>query len=400
MDTSTGPVVPNHVPPHLVYDFHLFGDPRYIADPYSRTLEVLKEAPPIFWSPRGHCWYATKYSTIVDITKQFETFSNELIPGMPADYPYQPAPQGMDPPNHTLFAAPLKAAFSPQSMAKLETQIRALASECIEPLVSQGRCEFMTTVAEPLPILIFLAIMGLPRERFAEFRRIAVWYLGSPTDEVMAGRVIKVDEMLMEFIEERRKRPQDDLISKLWNCEFDGRPITLNEMRRYALMLFSAGLDSVTNGLGHSMRHLARHPDLQTRLRENPKQIYAATEELLRRYGVTTPPRRLTRDIEFEGVTMRQNDIIKLWVIAGNLDPTAFSEPTKVVPNREGRTHLTFGFGIHRCIGAHLARIELHVLYEEWLKRIPLMQVDPDRQMTFDPGHVLRITQLPLKWAS
>jgi cytochrome P450 len=386
--------VPDHVPAHLVYDFHIFGDDRYAADPQARLRELLRDAPPVFWSPRGGAWYVIGYSALVEAFKQIDVFSSVHFPGVPDEFVYMPWPLMLDPPRHTAYAAPLKAAFSPQSMAKLEAPIRKLAVELIDKIVPQGRCDFMDAVAEPLPILMFLSIMGLPLERFAEFRKLAVEYLGAPD---APGKVQEVDELMCEFIEERRKRPQEDLLSRLWSLEIDGKPISTNDMRRYALMLFSAGLDSVTNGMGHSMHHLASHPELQRQLREQPEDIFAATEELLRRYGVTTPPRRIAKDCEFHGAPLKEGDRAELFVIAGNLDAEAFAEPTEVTMRR-GRTHLTFGFGVHRCIGAHLARIELHILYEEWLRRLPQVRLDPAARVAFDPGHVLRITKLPLVW--
>jgi cytochrome P450 len=386
--------VPDHVPPHLVYDFHFFGDAKYASEPQTRIQEILRDAPPVFWSPRGGCWYVARYGALVEAFKAVEVFSNVSYPGVPDDFVYMPYPLMTDPPKHAIYAAPLKAAFSPQSMAKLEGPIRKLAVELIDGVVEEGRCEFIDAIAEPLPIMIFLSIMGLPLERFAEFRKLAVEYLGAP---FTPGKVQEVDALLCEFIEERRKRPREDLLSRLWSVELNGKPITMVDMRRYALMLFAAGLDSVTNGMGHSMHHLATDRGLQQQLRQNPGEIFAATEELLRRYGVTTPPRRILVDTEFHGAPLKADDRAELFVIAGNLDAEAFEDPAEVKLRRD-RTHLTFGFGVHRCIGAHLARIELHILYEEWLKRLPEVCLDPRGQVTFDPGHVMRITNLPLVW--
>jgi cytochrome P450 len=400
MEAAAGvPQVPAHVPAHLVYDFHIFGDERYKADPYAHVRRMLDEAPPVFWSPRGECWYVINYAALVEAFKRVDVFSNVLTPGLPDDFVYLPYPLSLDPPDHATYAAPLKAAFSPQSMTKLEGSIRDLAVELIDKVVPDGGCEFMDAVAEPLPIRIFLAIMGVPAERFAEFRTLFVAYLGAPDQMSMFAEVVKVDALLGDFIEERRRRPKDDLISRLWTLEINGKPIGVNDMRRYALMLFSAGLDSVTNGMGHAMHHLARDPALQRRLREHPDEIYAGTEELLRCHGVTTPPRRVAVDTEFHGAPLKAGDKVEMLVIAGNLDGGAFDQPADYRLGRN-HTHLTFGFGIHRCIGAHLARIELHVLYQEWLKRIPEMRLDPDRRCAFDPGHVLRITRLPLVWGA
>jgi len=389
--------IPDHVPGHLVRDFHVFGDAKYIADPDARVTELRRDYPPVFWSERGGCWYVTGYEPLVEAFKDDKVFSNELAPGLPDDYVYIPYPLSLDQPKHTAYSVPLKAAFSPQSMAKLEPQIRKLAADLIDHIAPAGECEFMDAVAEPLPILMFLSIMGLPLERFSEFRTLAVEYLGTPDPAIKFEKIQIIDTLMLEYIDARRAVPQDDILSYLWSLEIDGKPITRDDMRRYGFMLFSAGLDSVTNGMGHSMHFLAQRPDLQERLKSHPEDINATTEELLRRHGVTTPPRRVARDIEFYGAPLKTGDWVELFVIAGNLDEKAFDRPAEFEMKRD-RTHLTFGYGIHRCTGAHLARIELHILYQEWLKRIPSFRLDPSKPVIYDPGHILRITNLPLIW--
>jgi cytochrome P450 len=391
--------VPEHIPKNLVYDFHIFGDDKYIADPYARAQELLREAPPVFWSTRGNCWYVASYQALTDAFRRPDLFSNVLMPHVPDDYAYTPIPLSVDPPRHAIYATPLKEFFSPRSVMKLEAQMRELAQDLIANIASKGECEFIEAIAEPYPILIFFQILGVPKERFSEFRRVAVEYLNEADMKIRFQKMTQADVLMSEFIEARRKQPQDDLISHLWTLQIDGKPITLVDMRRYAMMLFTAGLDSVTNGMGHSMSYFARHPQLQAWMRENPKELSAACEELLRRHGVTTPPRRIAKDEEFYGAPLRAGDFVEMYVISGNLDDRTFAKPTEFQVKRSS-THLTFGYGIHRCIGAHLARLEVRTLFEEWMRRIPEVHVLADRTIAYDPGHVLRIARLPLGWDS
>jgi cytochrome P450 len=388
--------VPEHIPGSLVYDFHIFGDARLIADPYKRAEELLREAPPVFWSPRGKCWYVAGHEALVDAFKEPEVFSNVLFPQVPDDYVYSPYPLQTDPPKHQKYAAPLKAVFSPRSVAKLEGRMRELARELIDDIADKGACDFIPMIAEPYPILIFLGILGVQPERFHEFRQVAVEYLNEQDQKVRFARMQQADALMSEYIEERRKRPQDDLISHLWTLDIDGEPITLVDMRRYAMMLFTAGLDSVTNGLGHAMNYFARHPELQSALRANRVDLNAACEELLRLHGVTTPPRRVARNVEFYGAPMREGDFVEMYVIAGNRSDTAFAQPSEFHMQRD-TTHLTFGYGVHRCIGAHLARVEIQAFFDEWLNRMPEVTVG-GKGATYDPGHVLRMATLPLVW--
>jgi cytochrome P450 len=150
--------------------------------------------------------------------------------------------------------------------------------------------------------------------------------------------------------------------------------------------------------MGHITHHLARHPDLQKALRGHPEDIGAGVEELLRRHGVTTPPRRVAKDVEFYGAPMKQNDFVQLYVTAGNFSADVFPEPEQVRLQRD-TTHLTFGYGVHRCIGAHLARVEMQTFYDEWFKRIPEFGVGPGGAV-YDPGHILRVASLPLTWSN
>lgn len=394
--TSSASQVPDRIPPSLAYDFYLFGDERLKADPYGRAQEVLREAPPVFWSTRGNCWFVTRYDALVDAFKDPETFSNVLFPETPDDYVYSPYPLQTDPPRHKKYADPLKAVFSARRVAMMENTMRELAVELIDSVARQGQCDFVPAIAEPYPILIFLGILGVEKERFGEFRQVAVEYLNEPDQKVRFGKMQQADQLMSEYIEDRRKRPGDDLISHLWSLDIDGEPISLVDMRRYGMMLFTAGLDSVTNGLAHTINYLGEHPELQASLRAHPEDISAGVEELLRRHGVTTPPRRVAKDVEFHGAPMKAGDFVQMYVIAGNLTESVFPDPAGIHLQRES-THLTFGYGIHRCIGAHLARVEMQTFYQEWLRRIPNFEVQPGG-VAYDPGHVLRVAKLRLAW--
>jgi cytochrome P450 len=148
--------------------------------------------------------------------------------------------------------------------------------------------------------------------------------------------------------------------------------------------------------MGHITHYLAQHPEMQASLLERPEDIGAGIEELLRRHGVTTPPRRVARDVEFFGAPLKENDFVQLYVTAGNFTESVFPEPAEIKLQRDS-THLTFGYGVHRCIGAHLARVEMQTFYQEWLRRIPPFSLGPGGAV-YDPGHILRVAALPLTW--
>ena len=169
-------------------------------------------------------------------------------------------------------------------------------------------------------------------------------------------------------------------------------------MEDYCGLLFLAGLDTVINAMAHGIRHFAAHPELQAELRANPDRIVDATEELLRRYTITAPIRRAKQDIEVAGRLVKQDELIVTYLAAADLDPREFPEPGRFDLGRENKNHLIFGAGPHRCLGSHLARIELQALYQIVLASLPEFRLDPDKRPVFHAGNMLAVSSLPLRW--
>jgi len=403
---------PAHIPDALVYDFDMFLDPAYLADPHKRVLELGELAPPIFWTPRngGH-WVLQGHAANFEAARDTESFSSEIMPHemiekilsqLPPDMPHIPRayPINLDPPLHAKYRMPLQRVFSPKTINALSGSIRELAAELIEAIAGEGRCEFMTAVAEPLPVQVFLKMLGLPLERLPEYRELVRDHLGQAHGDAASAikNLQKVAAAMRDTILERREQPRDDIISMLWEVEIDGRPTTLEDQENYGVLLFIAGLDTVMQGIGHGVRHLALNPALQDELRANPALVPDATEELLRRYTFTVPPRRVNRDLVFQDVVMKKDERAMLFLPGADLDPREFADPARFDLGREGKPHIAFNAGIHRCLGSHLARVELNILYEELLKRIPRFRLDPARPTTFKGGHVIGVEELHLLW--
>jgi cytochrome P450 len=406
--------VPAHVPSGSVYDFDMFLDPGLLADPHERVREMLRDAPPVFWTTRngGH-WMVIGHRENYDASRDTEIFSSELMTqaqlaaimgSMPADIanmPHipQPTPINLDPPAHTKFRQPLQAAFSPRAMMARKEDVRSLANALIDAVIGQGHCDFITDIAEPLPVQVFLKMMGLPLERAAEFRELVHYFLAPMSGMAEAAmRMRHVADAMTAEIEARRHDPKDDLISLLWKAQVDGKPMTFETMEDFAVLLFIAGLDTVINGMGFGIRHLAMNPDFQNELRANPKQITEAAEELLRRYTFTVPTRRVAKDTEFAGLKMKEDDRVMLYLPAADLDPREFSNPEHFDMNREVKVHIAFGAGPHRCLGSHLARIELQVIYEQMLARLPTFHLDEVSPVRFHAGNIIAIDSLKLRW--
>ncbi len=405
---------PDHVAAASVYDFDMYFEPRYLSDPFGRAAEVLAEAPCPFWTPRnrGH-WIITRYEAVARASKDWEHFSSALEPesvtaamqaSLPPDTPPLPQaiPACVDPPQHTAYRAPLNAAFSPQTVLGLKEDIRKLAVDLIEAVRPSGRCEFMKAIAEPLPVQMFMTIFGLPLERQAEYRRIVKEVLGSPGRDLQARatRTRMMIDAVHEPLLERQTAPRNDVLSALWRLEIDGQPMTMHTMECYCLSLFLAGLDTVMNAMGHGMRHLALNPDLQAEVRANPKMIPAMLEEILRLYSFAVPTRMVSKDMEFDGVKMRRGEYVMLFLPAANLDPAVFANPRSFQLGRENKPHIAFGRGPHRCVGSHLARVELQVFYEELFARLPPFRLDSTEPVMYHGGNVIGPNELQLVWTS
>jgi len=390
---------PSHVPASRVHDFDFHDDPLYAqkGDMHDAFLHLLNHAPGMFWTPRngGH-WIILEHDLVAQAMRTPEIFSSvgQAIPAMQVDIVMPPIM--LDPPEHAKFRAPLNKAFSPKSMHELSVSVRALAAELIERIAADGQCDFVSAISEPLPVLIFMKLMGMPTDRLADFREWVHQTLSNtPEREIAYG---KVAELMAELIDARIRQPQNDLISRLIELEIDGEKLSRELLLGYCQLLFIAGLDTVVNGMSFAIRHMARNPVIQEQLRADPARIPDAVEEMLRRYPIAMPGRRVARDVEWNGIDLRAGDLVLMAMPAAHLDPKAFPDPQRFDLDRENVTHITFGTGVHRCAGSHLARIELQILYEEWLKRIPSFHMAPDKKERFHAANVLSIDYLPLVW--
>jgi cytochrome P450 len=306
----------------------------------------------------------------------------------------------LDPPDHTRLRAPLQKTFSPKTVMALKGDIEALATSLVEAVVPLGHCDFLSAVIEQLPVRVFLKMMGLPEHRIEEYRAIvrAVFEPRSDDRAHAMEHSRRMVDVMMDEILARRDDPRDDIISMLWATEIDGEPMTLELMEDYCGLLFLAGLDTVINAMAHGIRHLATHPAMQAELRANPERIVDATEELLRRYSITAPIRRARHDTELAGLRVKEDELIVVYLSAADLDPATFPAPAAFDLDRENKNHLIFGAGPHRCLGSHLARIELQALYQVVLDKLPEFRLDPEKRPVFHAGNMLAVSSLPLRW--
>ena len=390
--------IPGHVPPERVYDFDYIYDARLIESPHERMKSLHKEAPPLFFSPRygGH-WVVTGKAELERVACDPELFTS-VTRGIPA-MAEQPVliPLTFDPPRHTQYRAPLNAKFTAKGVAPLEHAVRVMAGALIDAVAAQGHCEFLNDVAEPLPPTLFFKIAGMPTDRLKEFRQLAEDATAAPDPQVRLTAMHQIAAILKETVDARIAESRDDLISEMVTKEFGGQRLTPDEILNYSVLLFLGGLETVVNSLCFTARYLALQPELQAELRADPSRIPLVMEEMLRLHGIAIAVRRTTRDTELDGVAIKKDDMLMLLLPAVNYDPAAFENAESMCPGRK-EALATFNMGPHRCIGANLARLELKVFFEEWLKRIPDFRLDPAHPPKFFGGLNLAVRSLNLVW--
>lgn len=393
--------VPGHVPPALVHDVDLYAPPG-MEGATSRDIHavwkgVQDSLPPIFWTPRhgGH-WIATRYHEIERMVMNPQIFSSAesfvprgVIPNL--------LPVCLDPPEHGAFRKLLMPAFTPKMLGKATERARRAAIDIIERLRPQGQCEFVRDFAGAMPIIAFLTLINLPEEDYAYLRGLAI-YMSSPTHPRSPAAWAEISDYVRAQIAQRRARPQDDLITSLLDAEVRGRRLTDEEIFSLCLVVVGGGLDTVASMTSFAACHLAQSPDHRRELIEHPERVADAAEEIARRFGTSNLGRLVVQDTDLGDAPLRKGDlVVGLFPMAG-LDERVNPDPMKLDFTRKGRRHLSFGSGVHTCIGNNLARREIRIFLEEWLARIPDFHLMPGKPPVMTTGVVNSMEELHLGW--
>jgi cytochrome P450 len=282
----------------------------------------------------------------------------------------------------------------------MEANIRARFAEILDEVAPRGHCDYVADVAMRFPNTIFLELMGMPVEdadRFQQWETAMVHAPDTAHPTFMAA-VNEVTQYFAGLVAERFREPGDDLISRTATWTIDGAPITEGDLLSFCLLMFQAGLDTVTAQLTYAMYHLASHPEDQARIVADPSLIRSANEELLRFYSIVAPSRKAMQDTEVAGCPVRKGEMVLIPLSAANRDPAEFERADEVLIDREPNRHIAFGAGPHRCLGSHLARLELEVAMQLWHERIPQYDIDTDVAMDEHAGGLVGLNNLPLRW--
>jgi len=349
-----------------------------------------------------------RHEDVVRALRQPEIFSSRVDLQLALGTERPMIPQQIDPPEQTRYRRLLDPHFSRRRMQRLEPQIREQAGRLIDGFFSEGRCEFDRDFAVPLPCNAFLNLFGLPDDRMDFFLEIKDDIIRpqvrhedadpSHMKEIRAGAGKRMYAYFEEAMDERMDVPSDDLLGSLLTAEIDGEKLERSEILDICFLMLLAGLDTVTATLGCNLAYLAANPEQRQRIVESPQLIPGAVEELLRwETPVTAVPRVLLQDVEIAGEQLEAGQMVTLLLGSANTDPEHFEDADRVDFERARNVHAAFGVGPHRCLGSHLARMELVVAMEEWHARIPDYRLQPGETPRYSAG-IRELLYLPLEW--
>ena len=401
-------------------DYDIF-DKDYIKNPFPIWDEVREQCPVAHTERWGGSFMPTRYEDLFNIARDIEHFSSrdvlvsavmpppdaereEIVDEeMIAQYNVGAPPITSDPPVHTWARKILLPPFSANAVAKYEPETRELCAELVEGFIKNGRADGAADYAQQIPPRVIASMLGIPKEEapmFTEWVR-GFLELGLTNPELREQSAMNIFQYMNERIQERKANPREgDLVSYLLAQKVDGEPVPEGHVLGTCFLLMVAGIDTTWSSIGSALWHLAQHPEDRKRLINEPEIMPLAIEELLRAYSPVTMARYVAEDTEYAGCPMHEGDKVLMNFPAANRDPRMFEDPDKVIIDRPKNPHIAFGVGIHRCAGSNLARMEMKVSIEEWLKRIPDFRLEDPGAVTWAGGQVRGPRQMGLVWGS
>jgi cytochrome P450 len=372
----------------------------WASDPYS-IWDDLRDRCPVAHTDRYRGVYMPVRSedmrAIAYAPEHFSSRRITILDGKPPISAPLP-PVTSDPPVHRAQRMLLLPAFNPEAIDTLRPITRALCNDLIDGFIANGHCDAAADYAKHVPMRVISRMLGISERDHDKF---TVWVRKFVDDgitnlEVFKQTVAEMDDFFAAGVEARKGAPRNDLISYLMAQSIDGKPLTLAHMQGTLRLLLLAGIDTTWSAIGLSLLHLARHHEDARRLASDPALMPTAIEEFLRVYAPVSVGRLVVKDAEVGGCPFKAGQMVLLPYPAANRDPEKFPDPDTVVLDRLENRHSTFGLGIHRCIGSNLARMELTVAIEEWLKRIPDFKLSDETDFAWSPGLVRGPRRLPV----
>ena len=393
--------VPAHVPPHLVFDFDIYSDPRITEDVQGTYAAALADAPDIFWSRlNGGHWIIKTFEAITQIVTDPEHFSVREMQIPRVENPPFFIPLSLDPPDNLPYRRAMMPMFGPVAIKALEPRIREWAEQMVDAVAAKGGCDFQMDVSKLFPVTVFMELMGMDLSRLLEFRHLAEGFFNAhsngPELQRLSGLILGEMKAL---VDEKRANPDDRLMSHFINVDIGGRTMNDDEILAMSFVLFLGGMDTVTNLTGFAYQQLAQMPDIQARLAADPSLIGAFADEAIRLYGVVNTPRLVVQEKTIGDARFQPGEMVLCILCVGSRDPAKFDRPNAFDLDRKRAAHVTFSSGPHLCVGHVLGRAELRILTEEWFKRIPKFNAVAGERHAFRTGTVMALENLPLEWS-
>ncbi|MBL6634932.1 MAG: cytochrome P450 [Ilumatobacteraceae bacterium] len=385
-------------------DFEIF-DPDFVKDPYSVWSDLREQGCPFARTERRDVTFMpTTYEGVRSIAADTDTWSSFSITVTPVPQSYDANGDRIrsiiatDEPDHTPERRLMLPFFSPKAVEKYREHTQELCRRLIREFIEDGSADIAEQYARQIPPRIIAAILGIEPEMADEF---TTWVqgaleLGLQDDEIREHYASIIRKFFVEQIADRQENPGDDLISFLLAAELDGKPVPMPVIRGNVGLMLIAGIDTTWSSIGSALLHLATHPEDRQRLVDEPELIPTAIEEFLRAYSPVTMARVATRDTMLGDREVKAGERVMLTFPAANRDPAMFENPEEVIIDREHNRHIAFGSGIHRCAGSNLARMEMQVAIEEFLKMIPEFEIDDADAVTWAGGQVRGPRNIPV----
>jgi cytochrome P450 len=389
--------VPAHVPADRVFDVDLYNDRSFDVDMHANLARLYDRYPDIFFSPRsGGYWVVMSHKLITQVMTDPVHFSSRQGQIPPVEPPLAMIPLSLDPPAHAPYRMALMRHFGAKHINAMAIQIRALAADLIDKAVAGDEFEFVRTVGAGLPVTVFMQMMGLPLSRFDEFRELVLDFFSVIPEPRRIELYLQIEQEMRDLVDARVASPGDDLVSKLLQDRIGDHQASADELTAMSVLLFTAGMDTVANAAAFTFYYLAKSPDTQAALVRDPSLIPAFVEESLRMYGIVNTPRQVVRDVEVDGVHMKAGDMVFVMLSLAGRDERIVSNPNDFDLSRSSHPHMVFGGGAHVCAGQFLARLELRLLVEEWVKRVSSFSIAPGFEAQFRCWQVMALSKLKI----
>lgn len=365
-------------------------DSAVVAD-YVGAFAELRSRCPVAWSDAwGGFWAVSSFDTVSQVCRDPKTFNNAdqwSVPNLDLGVPWLPLQS--DPPAHSRYRAVIAPYLVKSRVRTLEPALRSIAQKLIVPLASRGTFDGAADFTQPFAGQALCIALNLPVDfwsRLYDWNRNIIRAFRTADGELLGSVLADISTYVAQESEARRADPGDDLMSALLRTDFDGRPLSPQEMAGFYLLLMSAGHDTASNSLGHALVHLAEHPEHRARLRAEPELLPNAVEEIIRYYApLLALGRRSTEDVEVGGRQVRKGDQVALLWGPASQDPERIADGSEFHLDRPLSKHLSFGLGTHYCVGAELGRLQLRIAIEEFLAAFDSFEVTGPTEKTSWP---------------